>query len=352
MINSRKYQLVVAMLLACIYARADVREPNQCKPELKFEIVNEEPRCLQKFPEKPASIKPTHVAEFLFQHPLANHEPDSSLRGNRMILETFVGKSMTKKQRDYLTESVALSWMSPRDLLPDYYHLCLYAVSQEDAKKMVEAVIEILTNKANAKVQALITERQELEQKLPQLESKYLQKGSEYDSIKSELQKKCKEGPYSPNDLIHGSGVDKEAKEYIFELNKKIDAINIRIAGIRAKLVAIQKYQVKGAHERFATNETMAKLEQLFITQTIELKGAEVEKETATNIRTREEEFYNMFSDWERVRDDFEQSHSEIQYCKHRLEEIKALLTSPTPDMLPPQVYQNKVTIYPVHVDE
>ena len=41
-----------------------------------------------------------------------------------------------------------------------------------------------------------------------------------------------------------------------------------------------------------------------------------------------------------------------LKDSERRVQEMEERLTNPTPNMLPPEIYQNKVTIYPVITDQ
>jgi len=92
----------------------------------------------------------------------------------------------------------------------------------------------------------------------------------------------------------------------------------------------------------------LAKLDQMFIEQTIELKSAEAREKAAIKIRGRDKAFVDMFIEWKNLSGEVYKLKANLENSERRVQEMEERLTNPTPDLLPPEIYQNKVTIYPV----
>lgn len=338
MTSSKKSQLVIVLILAFAWVTALSAEADETKAKLKFETSNEEQswhdssgKCCGK-----GLIKPTHVAE-LFASRYTNRHDE--------ILKTAAGLSMSQLQREFLktTQDAFSTIGSTGDMVRGHYHARLYAVSSEDAKKMVEAFIEFLTNRAKERVQKSENLLYELEGKISQAKKELPRKDARLGVIKARY-KKIKERTHK---LSSDSDAAKEAKETILEMNRMLDVLNIEIEGIEAKLSAIAEYKTK----KNVSIEGLAKLEQIQSEQTIELAGALARKQAALRIRAREEEFYNLFKQCDDVARQVYELREDLGSYEGRLERVKDKLANPRRDMLPPSVYQNKATIYPVRVD-
>jgi uncharacterized protein YcgL (UPF0745 family) len=355
MISSKKHQLLFALILACICAPVLGQEPNETKTELKFEVSSEEHKGVigagGKVVHPPG--KPTHVAVLSitnkrrFPHPF---DPNWI----KSILDTSAAQLMSQQQREFpllghwitCTQQLGGS-ISLREPVVFY----LYAVSQDDAKKTAEALIEALTSRANARMKELTNRQQELQEKIPKVKKKFEEKLTGLQTTWDKLREKFNGGPHSLKDynepVLRLEAVN-EAKETIKEMYKKLDALKVEIEGIKAKLLAIEEYKAK---KNVGTN-ILAKLEQILCEQTIELAGASARKKTTLEILMREEEFYNLNKKCEKAAHEANKFKGELSSYEHRLRDTKEKLSNPTPDMLPPNVYQNKVTIYPVRAGE
>jgi chromosome segregation ATPase len=148
-----------------------------------------------------------------------------------------------------------------------------------------------------------------------------------------------------------------QAKETISELNSILNNLEIELAGVQAKLVVIKQFQDEFEAKGEATNETMEKVEQMFIEQAIQVEALKARKNVATSLREQAENFCITMAreeneDFYQLRN--HQEHLEEELFRHQqgirdIEEKLALLDE---DVTPLNVYQNKVTIYPVRVDE
>ena len=148
------------------------------------------------------------------------------------------------------------------------------------------------------------------------------------------------------------------AKKTMLEMDKMLDVIAIELAGIREKMAVLNEYRktpqdMQAIQRRRQLPEGMlVKLEQMFVEQTIELKSAEARKQAATKIRDRDKAFIVMFNKWNNLSSEVYNLKANLENYEERVPEIEEILTNPKPDMLPPEIYQNKVTIYPVLIEQ
>ena len=162
MICSRKTRFVISLLLICVSAPLWSDEPSEAKIDLKFETDNNKSQLWvsdrRNTPGK-GPIKPTHVAVFYLRIPslrLSTRQEDI-----QHILNTPSGKSFSEQQRKFLTASEAVTLWGTEDIR-GHDMVLLYAVSEEDAKKMAQAYLEVPIERNKAK-------RQEYERKIDEL---------------------------------------------------------------------------------------------------------------------------------------------------------------------------------------
>jgi len=359
MIKSRKCQLAIVVIIACITASVIGQEPNLAKAKLQFEIGREEQKWITDLDEmgpyekqqkqemypggriEKSVIRPTHVAVMRIKHVRVPRIYWTDISNNP------IGRTMSKRQKEFIAEANGRI----RDLhrIEEGFEFRWYAVSQEDAKKMTQAFIDVWNTKVHPKLQPLLKRRKELEEKiadikkkLPEKEGKLEAAEANYENVKN-----------ITHEFSSESEAVKESKQTILEMIKKLDALEIELAGIREKLEAIEQYRrSKHVPGKDLSDETLEKLDQMLVEQMIELRGAEARKKAALQIRKREKEFYNLYSQLNELRREVSGLNRSLINNERNLLEIEEKLANPTPDMLPPKVYQNKVTIYPVKVED
>lgn len=352
MIRSRKYRLVIAMILAFISASAPGVEPNLPKTQLKFEINSKEQQWqLGSGKIGKGPIKPTHVAE-LFLPYSEEYLPDSNPQRIMRMLKTPSGQSMSQKQRDFLatiTVQDAIAIVDRGRTVRRHYQIRLYATSEEDARKTAEAFIEALTDKAE-KIRNYKDHIRVLQEDVFRIKREILGREAEAELSLANLRESMNNVHYFSTD---------EAKQAISELNTMLNNLDIEIAGMRAKLRAIQEHQLRQRSIRDRKLEEginregiLLKLEEMRIDLLIELKVAEARKETAAQLRRQAEDFCKQMNTKKAAfQKDLNNLKMRVARYEQEIHRFKEKLAEPDVDMLPPKVYQNKVTIYPVRGD-
>jgi hypothetical protein len=350
-------QLAIIVTLACTCNPVLSQEPNEAKMELKFQRNSHEWIWrIDRAKIARGPIVPTHVAVF---HVKWHHVQPDHLE-SPAILDTAAGQSLSKLQQDLVKSGTAVrmpdvqmefysdTFGGRRDYSQQYD---LFAVSEEDAREMVRAFTEVLFKHSNVKLQpvlknyidGLTSKQQEYEEKIAEAEKEIPKKEAEVKKMRDELTEMKK--------TAHYLSVD-EASQTIRNLNPMLDTLDIEIAGIRAKLEVIDMYIEEGKRNRaYTVGRTLEKLNQMATEQMIELRGAEARKQTASHIRERAEKFVALTQDLQRADMMKGSLATHLNDHKKKLLKLREKLANPTPEMLPPKVFQDKVTIYPVRVD-
>ena len=372
MIKSRKLQLVMFLISACICASVLGAEPNEAKTELKFEISSEEQEWRVRagpgsIIKRTGPIEPSHVAEVLimgdnkkicyFYTYVVGSEGIKSVskawvfpgtEGVKMILQTSAGRSTSQKQREFVEKS-NFFYFYGASRVPNYSQYRLYAVSEMDAKKMVEAFCEILTEKANATMREhkkLLSKTKEkiieIKKELPEKQKQAKEAESKYKEVKNVR--------YSS---LNEADAYEKAKGTMLQMGKMLDTLEIALAGIGEKLKAIEAYRnpeyLKDRLKyRQFPDEVMSKLDQMYVEQLIELRGAEARKKATLRICNWEKEFLDFYNQRANLEKEVDGLERNLSKSKKYLSGLEERLANPEPDMLPPKVYQDKVTIYPV----
>ena len=341
MSNSNKRQFVIAVILACNCILSAAAEPNQPKTQMKIETSDQPKPWALNYNDQTGGgpIKPTHVAE-VFVWDL-HGVPE--LR--KALLNSSAAGSMSRKQLDFLETSDAFTDMGMSGhIVRNHDHFLLYAVSEADARKMVEAFIEILSERPRQRRLEYVNKLREYEEEMAKAKGLLPGKEALLPNVKAEYDK-SKESAHAFSADTEGVG---HAKQTILEMSKMLDALDVELAGIREKLKVIQEYW---SQDGAWTKEAFAKLQELQIIQTIELKGAEARRKAAVAIRKREKDFLDLFDRWTSLDSEVRRLKGTIESRQERIVHIEAVLADPEPNMLPPKIYQNKVVIYPVKTD-
>jgi len=334
MIESKKLQL--AIVLISVFACNPILgvEPNETKIEVKFEVSSKGQAWIigkGNTESGRGPIRPSHVA-VLFMGPSRLFPDFESSAVINSILSTSAGKSLSQTQVHLLsTGSGCISRLGRfGDTVPNHYHFRLYAVSEKDARKLTEAFIEVVTDQARIKAQPTEETILDLQDKISQTETRIPEANAEAQAASSELAELKKTVHYLSS---------QEAKKTISELNRILVTNDIDIAGIRAKITAIEEYKSK---KEIYDESHLAALDQMLSEQNIELAATLAKKKAATTARQAAERYCRL----EETSKTPNHLAKQLSLYKMNLQNSRDELNRH--DMLPPEVFQNEVTIYPV----
>ena len=345
MISSKNIQLVITVTLACIIVpvwSAEPNEPNEPTTELKYKMDDSRQRW--KIGSQPGRgpVKPTHVAE-LFVKKYGNIPGGGSYGNFDRLLQTEISKSMTSNQKEFIKTSSSYSVMGENlsNMPIGYLTIRLYAVSQEDAKKMALAFIELLNERAQERIKHEEDILREIEERIDQAKKELPEKQKQLKEVEQSYQ--------NIKEATHQFSSDTEAydlaKTSIVEMDKTLNALDIELAGIREKLKTIEKYRNE------PNLRDKDKLDEMYIELMIELSGLEARRKVTEQIRAREQEFMRLFNRLGNLRHEVGSLESSIKDSKRIIKDYTDEIDNPRTSMQPPKVYQDTVTIYPVLTD-
>jgi predicted nucleic acid-binding Zn-ribbon protein len=340
MIKSRKHQLLIALISICTCGVILSAEPNEVKTEVKFETKSpQQARMLLRAQYKPP-YGSTHYA-VLFVRGDWSHDRRMPIEA---ILKTTAGRAMSEQQRD-ITSNQSINLRDNGTTISNYTYFQLYGVSEDDTKKLAEAVIEVLANKSRKLMQSCLNGIQKYQKEIPEIKKKLPEKQKQFKEAELKYMK-IKDARYFS---LSGSEVYKRSKELMLEMDKMLDVLEIELAGIQGKMKVLESYRrTKRLLKNNLSDDTVDKLDQMYVEQIVELRGVEARKKAALKIRNREKEFLNLFNQWSNLESEVRSLKGRLEDHEHNLRQVEEKLANQTPEMLPPKVYQNKVTIYPV----
>jgi seryl-tRNA synthetase len=115
------------------------------------------------------------------------------------------------------------------------------------------------------------------------------------------------------------------------------------LAGIRERLKVIEKYKQASSNV-----ERTDKLDQMYIELMIELSGLEAKKKATEALSGKEQAFLSLYTKLSSLRGEVKDLYATINQKETSLKEVNKWLKNPPPEMLPPKVFQNAVTIYSI----
>jgi hypothetical protein len=344
-------------VVICVSALAT--EPNETKTELQFEVSTRlTSKRLMKFA---GPVKPKYVARFSIRDlSRISEELDfwtdyPALR--KMILATSAGKSLSEVQKELLKAGGVISTSTGFVKVQTYEvqetEYGLYAFTIDDAKNMTRAFIEIMTKIAREKqpplLEKFINERkqklQEYQERIADINKKLTAKEPELKPAETAYKTLKDTDRYK---ILADSEAYEKAKATIAQMNEMLSILEIELSGIQEKLQIIGQYRES---DKFS-NATLEKLEQMFVEQMVELRGAMGRKDAAINLRDRDKQFCDFFDAWTGLENEVESLRNDLKSVEKRVRYCEEEIANPHPDLLPPKVLRNKVTIYPVLVEE
>jgi len=340
MTSERTYRFLLVVILLCVGPPSGAADPNAASAELTFENGATEMSWAGE-----GSPRPSHAAGITLYQP-----PDTGHARTRDSGHGFVnsyragegGVCFSQKHEAFLRAmhpSLAIyaargriTATNTHDNDPNYYHVVLYAVSEKDARKMAQAYVGFLRRQfddrvriANRDVERLLNRMAFRERRIPELDATLETSRQRLDELMVAVL-------YRTED---------EAQAAIGELNKMINAARVDIAGVKAKLEAIQD---PPAGKR--TAEITSRLEAMFVEEAIALRAAEARKREATDLRAQAVAYIDLNRTLKKADEERKSLAAEAGPAPVLLERKRANLAKLKKQA--PKVLDNKVFIYPV----
>lgn len=338
------------LLITNLGVKADSKL-NSTDSEIKFETNNKTKidwiihlGGSKGYVQDPGPIKPTHIARVSLHKEYPRSTSENSALDK--IHDSPIVKKFSKSQQEFLRTEFAVRVDS--DSHPEkpyhYYSTWLYAVSEEDAKLMAQAYLDGLNRFIDQRVAEYKRNLSESQQKLHLAQKELPEKETKL--------KACEEQYKAVKDNTHRFSSDNEASELakktVLEMDKTLDTLEIELAGIKEKLNTIEKYRNK-PNQRDAI---LARLDEMFVEQMIELSGLEARRQTTERLLAVQQRFLSLFNERKELRSMRSSLKKNIDVDKERISYLNDLLSNPTPNISTPKVYQNTITIYSVHSEQ
>jgi len=184
MIRSRKIQLVMALLLACLCVPVLGAEPNEAKTELKFDIRKDLPPVRHLRPRSSSPDGETHYAVLFVRGDWDIYRRNVPIVA---MLDTSIGQSMSQLQREIISNQ-SIRLMDSGTTISNYTYFQLFGVSQDDVQKMVSAFIEVMANFADKETQHFQKERQKYQKLIVEDKKRVAEKETEQKDVEKRFE--------------------------------------------------------------------------------------------------------------------------------------------------------------------
>ncbi len=262
-------------------------EPNDSNLPLEFKLQPEAlGPFLSRYPADPAlqafaSLKPAYAAGISLEDSVRHY-----IRPGRPTARQFVDFALrhaeiSAAQKKFLKATSGLLHYESSYVTTRPRQLLLYAMTLEDAKEMAEACVRFAVEEWRREMDEYRERMAERKRQIADAEERLRELPKLIEGLERTLNGLKQEVPYR---------TDKEAVEAIAELDRMLNAAEVDIAGIRARIEAIQKQQR-------LTGETLpeaSKLRAMFIEESIALQGAEAQKTMATQLHAEANRFLDL----------------------------------------------------------
>ena len=176
---------------------------------------------------------------------------------------------LSDEQKKFLATLTRLFEQGNNPLLQDHpdpngpRRVLLYAVTQEDAQKMAQAYLQYTQDAFRGDVRGFERNVQHGAEEIESTKKKMAEAEKRIEETRKSLDEFQKTVPYR---------TENEAHEAIGELDRMLNAAQVEIAGIKARIATIQEYQ-RGGPGYSRSEETLPRLAMIFIEESIALRA-------------------------------------------------------------------------------
>jgi hypothetical protein len=346
MTTLKKYQYLSCLILAscCAIANSQTIDPNTQK--LQFEISKQLPEVHHW-----EGINDNIAYSTLL---CLKNAQDLRFGENELqmgLLNTKTAKSMSEKQRNLLAD------LTYRDVAPyenkkrGGSHFRVFAVSEQDAEKTIEALIEYLNSKAQTELENAKKHFEEVNketnQTIQELEKKIAELEKEYKSLnESQIDKVIEKRWHRKYVLVPVDDLFQELTGAIKEIKDRLRLLNYDSSNLQAKIEKIQQLKLA---KKITDQNILTKLDDLLITYEIELAGLSKEREVVLNSLAEEEQVadvLNMITKRQQLPNTIQQVRDELAGNQNMISALETELSRQIAQYKPVKVIDNKVIIY------
>lgn len=332
-LSQSSMSLVTLVLLS---SSAWAGEPNESAAVLQFEVSSAPIRFPPIGPL--ASWKPPYAVGIPLDGPV-EYLPLVEGRGDRGFRATTEGsKKLSPRQKEFLEDAQGVfttqnSFMFHRPEDPNRpREFLLYAVTLEDARELAQIYVDSAVNAFESWVQTQSSGLKETEDIISALQKKI-------DELEAAVRNA--EASVAGIQKRVGYRTRQEATAAIAELDRMRNASQVDIAGIQAKIAAVQKWQAENP-----TQIVLDRLRAMFVEESIALEAAEARRKMATQLRDDAGKFVDARQILDNAGAEKEKLLGKISVNRNNADLSRKWLQGSK--KLRPRIADRPITIYPV----
>lgn len=352
MMSLSKCKIITIGLLVCLFSvvcAGKTELVEKSRRQLEF-VTSDKPATWGDYVEGMGIIQPTYMAVFTVRA--------DSVRDVRCDTSSEFRGRVSDRQWQFINQS-------KRNYLRDFEEkgglfrtYRVYGVSEQDACRTAECVINYYDQKAASAMEKVKEEFETYRRLIPEVEK-------ELEVLEPEFEKVCSQ--YEEIQKVINLGKEQKLKA---KYHENIEDISVEIAGYEARLRTIKIQREKVLKQ--AASETMQMLLQMEITEEVELAGAMGREEALRSSMLRAErkihEIQKLKSRKNEIMTKLGIMPSEMKkyrgykkhitlresliYLREQVEKLEKWLVEPPASWLPVAVYENKVTVHPVDLEK
>ena len=293
-------------------------EPNDGSRSLEFEIQQKAlgpypPRypadaALQAF----ASLRPAYAAGISLEDNAARDIMPGRPGAREFVDFALSQAEISAAQKKFLKATSGLLHYESTYVTTGpqrFRRLLLYAMTLEDAKEMARAYVRFAVAQWRREMDEDRERMAERKRQIADAEERLRELPDLIEGLERTLNGLKQKVPYR---------TEKEAMEAIAELDRMLNTAEVDIAGIRARIEAIQKQQR-------LTGEALpeaSKLRAMFIEESIALQGAEAQKMTATQLRAEANRFLDLKESLANAVKERQELPERVVTCQNQISQI------------------------------
>jgi hypothetical protein len=273
---------------------------------------------------------PTHVASFYYAH--GGRSPKIS-----DLPKTRIWATLSENQRQFCRMPKLWTGVGTNGTaLENYSMIRIFAVSEDDARKMARAYVELLNTQFEESRRDIAAQKAALGKSISQKAQDLARDETRHEVVCTQVDKAKQSARYLS---LKDSEASEAAKATILRMNTLMDEITIDASEIKAKLTAIEKLKTR--------ESTLSPLRTMEEELTIELAGIEARRETVDRTFAVATQFRQLYLERIALEQQIARNKHTLSTERIKFEKLIAEFDTRHQIVNRPEVYQNKVTIHP-----
>ncbi len=357
--TSTKTIILFASIIFIFCLTTYAEQAEQPKQQLQFVTANETETINIPWDKYPGISKPAYIVIINFKNarpfPLSQLKLSLSytgitLRSNPVpqVLVKYVPRDESKYDKSLEFIELILEPTFRGGYPQSSHNYAFFANSEQEAKKIIEAFINICNDDASLRLDTVKTDLAETQKTIAQLEKSISANQTELEPLNKTIEEKIKAYAKANYTSENEYSIYSLTEKHIHELANLLRNINFDLAGLDAKIDSINKYKKS---DLVIDNETLIKLNQILISTDIERAGALAKKQAYETALKQANDLYDLISRKRIITTDLTDLNKQLSSERRKIPGMEQILENLPPNLRPVEVEDNTVIIRSVEQD-